>query len=133
MSGTSKRAAGFTLVTTLFLLVVVSGLGAYLVSLSVAQHHASALSIDTLRGRHAALSGLEWLAYRIANVSNTCPTPPATLTIEGFDVTLTNCSATDVIEGADSYRLFDVTVSAERGDFGDADYVKLAIRANLRG
>lgn len=126
------RAKGFTLITTLFLLVVVSGLAAYLVNLSVAQQTSSAMTVNALRGRHAALSGLEWVAYRIRNVSDTCPPLPSTSVIEGFTVEVTACAATDVTEGLDNYRLFDVTVRAERGSFGDIDYVNLVLRATLR-
>ena len=124
---------GFTLITTLFLLVVVSGLAAYLVNLATAQQTSSALTISALRARHAALGGREWVAYRINNVANTCPTVPTTLAIDGFNVSLTACSASVVTEGAISYSMYDVTVRAERGTFGDADYVNLAIRATLRG
>lgn len=124
---------GFSLITTLFLLVVVSGLASYLVNLSVAQQYSTALTVSALRGRHAALSGLEWVAYRINNVSSSCPAVPSNLTIEGFSVTLTNCTQSVVTEGLSSYKLFDVTVSAERGAFGDADYVNHAIRATLKG
>lgn len=124
---------GFSLISTLFLLVVVSGLASYLVNLSVAQQYSTALTVSALRGRHAALSGLEWVAYRINNVSSSCPAVPSNLTIEGFSVTLTNCTQSVVTEGLSSYKLFDVTVSAERGAFGDADYVNHAIRATLKG
>lgn len=124
---------GFSLISTLFLLVVVSGLASYLVNLSVAQQYSTALTVSALRGRHAALSGLEWVAYRINNVSSSCPAVPSNLTIEGFSVTLTNCTQSVVTEGPSSYNLFDVTVSAERGAFGDADYVNHAIRATLKG
>ena len=133
MSRIVRRTRGFTLVSTLFLLVVVSGMGAYLVNLSVSQHATHALGVNALRARHAALGGLEWLAYRLANVSNDCPTLPATLTIEGYEVSVTQCAFSTVTEGAASYRLFDVTVSAERGTFGEADYVRLAVRATLGG
>ena len=124
---------GFSLITTLFLLVVVSGLASYLVNLSVAQQYSTALTVSALRGRHAALSGLEWVAYRINHVSSSCPAVPSSLAIEGFSVTLTDCSQSVVTEGLSSYNLFDVTVSAERGAFGDADYVNHAIRATLKG
>ena len=126
-------ARGFSLISTLFLLVVVSGLASYLVNLSVAHQYSTALTVSALRGRHAALSGLEWVAYRINNVSSSCPAVPSNLTIEGFNVTLTSCTQSVVTEGLSSYNLFDVTVSAERGVFGDADYVNHAIRATLRG
>lgn len=124
---------GFTLITTLFLLVVVSSLAAYLVAMSVSQQSGSALTVSMLRGRHAALSGMEWAAYRIANVADTCPTVPTLMTIEGFRVTLTACSQTVVTEGTGSYNLYDLTVRAEHGAFGDADYVNLSVRANLSG
>lgn len=133
MSNEKRSMSGFTLISTLFLLVVVSSLAAYLVNLSTAQHFSSAVSINAVRARHAALSGLEWVAYRIGNVSNTCPPIPSAMTVEGFAVTLDSCSASDILEGGVNYRLYDVTVSAQRGAFGDADYINLAIRANLRG
>lgn len=129
----SGRANGFTLITTLFLLVVVSGLAAYLVNLATAQQYSSALTISALRARHAAVGGMEWVAYRINNVANTCPPVPTTLVIDGFNVSLTGCSASIINEGSISYSMYDVTVRAERGSFGDADYVNLAIRATLRG
>lgn len=124
---------GFSLISTLFLLVVVSSLAGYLVNLSIAQQYSTALTVSALRGRHAALSGLEWVAYRINNVSSSCPAVPTSMTIEGFNVSLTSCTASSITEGLATYNLFDVTVNAERGAFGDADYVNLAIRATLRG
>jgi Tfp pilus assembly protein PilX len=133
MNRLPRAVRGFSLISTLFLLVVVSGLASYLVNLSVAQQYSTALTVSALRGRHAALSGLEWVAYRINNVSSSCPAVPSNLTIEGFSVTLTNCTQSVVTEGPSSYNLFDVTVSAERGAFGDADYVNHAIRATLKG
>lgn len=133
MSKVQASVRGFSLITTLFLLVVVSGLAAYLVNLSVSQQYSTALTVSALRGRHAALSGLEWVAYRINNISSSCPTVPTSLTLEGFDVSLTSCTESSVTEGMTTYSLFDVTVSAERGVFGDTDYVNHAIRATLRG
>lgn len=133
MSMNRSSIRGFSLITTLFLLVVVSGLASYLVNLSISQQYTTALTVSALRGRHAALSGLEWVAYRIKNVASSCPAVPSSMTIEGFDVSMTSCTESSVTEGLATYSLFDVTVTAERGAFGDADYVNLAIRATLRG
>lgn len=133
MTKDPRKASGFTLITTLFVVVVVSSLAAYLVNISVSQHFSSALTLSALRSRHAALSGLEWVAYRVANVANSCPTIPTSMTVEGYNVTIAACSASDITEGATAYRMFDVTVNAERGVFGDADYVNLSVRAQLRG
>jgi len=133
MRGGSAHTGGFTLIATLFLLVVVSGLAAYLVNLATVQQYSSALTISALRARHAALGGMEWVAYRINNIANTCPPVPTTLLIDGFNVSLTACSMSNITEGPMNYNTYDVSVRAERGSFGDTDYVNLAIRATLRG
>jgi MSHA biogenesis protein MshP len=133
MKDRQRHARGFTLISTLFLIVVVSGLAGYLVNLSVAQQTTTALSINATRARLAAGAGLDWVAYRIANVSNDCPSGPVTLTIEGFAVAITSCAVTDTTEGGLPLRLIDVTVEASRGSFGNADFVRHALRATLRG
>jgi len=81
--------AGFSLITVLFLLVVVTGIGGYLVNLSVTQHLGSALAGQESRAYYAALSGLEWAAYSITNDPNdppNCPAVGTSFAVEGFSV-----------------------------------------------
>lgn len=125
------RAAGFSLLSALFLLVVVAGLGGHLVNLATAQHLSSALQAQNARVLYAALSGLEWVADQIAADPTTCPTVPSTFTVEGFDVRLSDCGRIVVYEGGATYALFDITVDASRSSFGDWDYVSRSIRATL--
>lgn len=127
-SATSQR--GFTLVTTLFLLVVVSALAAYLVQLSTVQHLSSGLTVRGLQARYALTSGLEWALFEL-NRTGACPTLPASVTVEGFQVTLQTCNATSFTEGLDSYQLFDLTLSAARGSFGNVDYTQVRMRASV--
>lgn len=122
---------GFTLVTALFLLVIVASLGGYMVSLATAQHVSSALSAQQSRAFYAAASGLEWVAYELSTNPGACPTVPTSFAAEGFTITLSTCSRTVVIEGGSPYALYDVTVDASRGSFGDADYVSRSLRATL--
>ena len=133
MTDQHRHCSGFTLISTLFLIVVVSGLAGYLVNLSVAQQTTMAMSVNASRARLAAGAGLEWFTYRVANVSNDCPSGPVNLVIEGFDVTITSCAVTDTTEGGLPLRLIDVSVEASRGSFGHADFVRHALRATLRG
>lgn len=130
MNGMVTQQRGFTLVTTLFLLVVVSALGGYLVQLSTAQHATSGLSVSGLRARYALTSGVEWLTYGLRS-SGVCPSLPATLTVEGFQVMVNGCTAHAITEGPLSYQLFDVVLSAERGVFGTPDYVKVRLQVTL--
>lgn len=132
MKQSMHSQSGFSLVTTLFILVVLALLGGYMAQITSAQHEESALSIQSVRAWYAANSGLEWVAYQIDS-SGVCPTVPTTLSIEGFSVRLTDCTAHPVTEGGASYSVFDVSINAERGSFGSVDYVARSLRATLGG
>ena len=67
------RAGGFTMVSALFVLVVLAALGAAMASLSVRQQLGSAAEIDAARGLHSARAGLEWAAFQVLRN----PAPPA--------------------------------------------------------
>lgn len=124
------RQTGFTLLSALFLLVVVSALGGYLVRLATAQQVNSALAVSGLSARYALASGMEWLVYQL-NTAGACPALPATVNVDGFQVSVANCSTYVISEGGSSYPLFDVTINAERGVFGTVDFVSVSMRASL--
>lgn len=123
---------GFSLISTLFMLVVLAALGAYMVRLNVAQQTTTTLSLQSVRAWYAATSGLEWAVYRI-NSSNSCPAVLSSFAAEGFTITLTGCDSHSVTEGASNYTLYDVQVEASRGSFGSADYVVRRLRATVTG
>ena len=122
---------GFTLVTALFLLVIVASLGGYMVNMATGQHVSSALSAQHSRALYAAISGLEWVAYELSTNPGACPTVPTSFVADGFSITLSACSRTAIIEGGSPYALYDVTVDASRGSFGDSEYVSRSLRATL--
>lgn len=64
MSDHSQR--GFSLVSAIFLLVVLAGLGAAMVSFSTAQNQSQAMDLMGSRAYQAANAGVEWAAYNIA-------------------------------------------------------------------
>jgi len=100
---------GFTLVSAIFLLVVIAALGAFAVSLSSKQHVGSALDLLGARAYQAARAGIDWGAYQVlqdtafaatcqGGVANHSPLAlPGTLA--GFTVAV-NCTATSNDEGA---------------------------------
>lgn len=122
---------GFTLIAALFLLVVVASLGGYMVRLATVQHSSSSLSAQHVRALYAAVSGLEWVAYELRSSPGGCPSVPTTFNVEGFTVSLAACSQTTVSEAGGSYNLYDVTVDASRGVFGDQDFVSRSLRATV--
>ncbi len=70
---TPRRAAGFTLLSLIFVLVVLTALGAALANIAVRQQMGSAAEVDAARSLQAARAGLEWGAFQVLRN----PAPPA--------------------------------------------------------
>lgn len=67
---------GFSLITAIFLLVIVSGLAAVMVPFFTAQQQSSALDVTGSQAYHAAVAGIEWSAFQIAPNSLSGSTAP---------------------------------------------------------
>jgi MSHA biogenesis protein MshP len=88
-----RRDAGVGLVTAIFLLVVLAGLGVALVSIFSSQQASSSLDEQGARALQAARAGIEWGLYQKMEMNN-CPAAstfalPAGSTLSGFSVTVT--------------------------------------------
>lgn len=106
-----SRQAGFSVVTAVFLVVVLALLGAFIVSVSGLQQAGHQLDVQGVRAYQAARAGLEWGAYQVLDPNNTlgtpalpsCPASPTSLSglaqsLSVFTVTVT-CSASTTTEG----------------------------------
>lgn len=126
-----KAEHGFAIVTALFLLVVLAGLGGFVVSVSTNQHIGSAMDVQGVRAYEAARSGVEWGLYQVnatpaynfsygtpavavgsasestracpANAINSFTLTPTTLS--AFTLTVTCAKTTDASSGPASYAL----------------------------
>nr|WP_314607299.1 agglutinin biogenesis protein MshP [uncultured Janthinobacterium sp.] len=92
-----RPARGFSIITAIFLLVVLSALGAALVSISTMQHAESALDVQGARAYQAARAGMEWGLYQ-QRVNGSCSASssfalPANGALAGFSVTV-RCTQT---------------------------------------
>jgi len=67
---------GFSIVSAVFILVVLASLAAALVNVSTMQHASAALDLQGVRAYQAARSGIEWGVYRILDPQGA---PSATL------------------------------------------------------
>ena len=63
--GTDKKQRGFSLVSAIFLLVVIAALGTFAVTLSTTQQQSSALDVMGARAYQAAQAGIEWGAFQV--------------------------------------------------------------------
>lgn len=88
-----RRSSGVGLVTAIFLLVVLAGLGVAMVSISSAQHQASGLDVQGVRAYQAARAGIEWGLYHLSTPTPNCSPRqpfalPPTSSLTGFVVTV---------------------------------------------
>ncbi len=65
--------AGFTMISLIFILVVLAALGTALASISMRQQLGSAAEVDAARAYQSARAGLEWAAFQVLRN----PLPPA--------------------------------------------------------
>lgn len=87
---------GFTAVSAIFILVVLTALGAFIVSISSGQQVGSALDVRGVRAYEAARAGLEWGLYRQLQAGSCVASTsfvPAAPTLAEFTVTV-SCTAT---------------------------------------
>ena len=103
---------GFSIVTAIFLVVVLAMLGVFIVSVTGIQQSSQVLDIQGVRAYQAARAGIEWGAHQVLDPNNTlnagsCAAPampacPATTDLTGlagslspFTVTVTCTRTTD--------------------------------------
>lgn len=138
--GLPRAASGFVLPAAIFLLVILAGLAAYMVSLSRTSHISSALDIQGVRAYQAARAGIEWAAWQVVDPQNLQPDPdpcpglpgPGALagTLAGFNVVVA-CVRIQSIDGADTVQNYQVTSTATAGLPGGVDFVQREIQASF--
>jgi MSHA biogenesis protein MshP len=110
-----RREAGLSLITAVFLLLVLSALGLYIANISTVEHSTSVLDLQGSRAYHAARAGAEFGAYQ-AIVANSCPAAvnvalPAGSFADFASVTV-SCVSTVHTEGVTAKTLYQITANA---------------------
>lgn len=128
-----KQQAGFSLVSALFLLVVLGALGAYMVSISGTQQFTTVQALQGARAYHAARSGVDW-GIAAATAAGACPAA-TTLNggdLNGFQVNV-SCTSSNHQEGAVTYRVYEITASAQTISpaFGQPGYAARRLSATV--
>lgn len=130
---------GFSLISAIFLLVVIAALGTFAVTLSTTQFQSQMMEVTGTRAYQAALAGVEWAAYQVGNSTAGAATPAScsqTLTglggnLSAFSVAVT-CTPVSAVEGTTTFWIYDVQAKATAGGVaGDAHYVEQVATAKL--
>jgi len=130
-----KLQRGFSLVSAIFLLVVIAALGTFAVTLSTTQQQGAALDVLGARAYQAARAGIEWGAYQVlpasaAAFATACRAgttsqvvAPLPNTLAWFSVNVV-CGATSHAEGASTLWVYSLTSTAKQGTVATPDYVE---------
>ncbi|MBX3665092.1 MAG: agglutinin biogenesis protein MshP [Burkholderiales bacterium] len=116
------RMRGFSLVTGIFLLVVLSALGAFMVMFTGLQQNTVQVDILGVRAYYAARAGLNWAMYRALdpdNPSATAAACPVGMIAQGalagslapFSVNV-ECEPFDATEANRNIRVYRITATA---------------------
>ena len=132
MSACTAAQRGFSLVSAIFLLVVLAALGAFAVRINVLQQQTVTAALRADQAFHAARSGIAWSAYRALH-GGACALATLNLTeggTAGFRVSV-QCSQTTHVEGTATVAVFVLDARAEAGAFGGPDYVSRRVQAKI--
>lgn len=133
--------SGFSLITAIFLLVVIAALGTFAVTLSTTQNQGQAMDMMAARGYQAALAGVEWAAFNVNQQPANSPTAWAGCTagapvsvggsLASFTVSV-NCVAASAVEGTTTLWVYSVSsVARTAGVPGSMSYVEQTATARL--
>jgi len=129
--GGLKNQRGFTLLTALFILVVLAVLGAFMVTLSSVQSRTSLFAVQGARAYQAAQAGIEWGIAQSA--TGVCAASAPAFNVEGFSVTVKCAVGAMITEGTMSYRVYDLSSQASLGTYGSDGFVLRQVAARVTG
>lgn len=135
-----RHQTGFTIVSAIFILVILSMLGLAMVTVNAVMQTTSAQSTQGVRAYYAAKSGLEWAVYNASgrcqdHHDNICGNPAATtdLTVNGFTVrVICDSNIGTFSDGGNTFNLDNITVRAfNDAQAGNPDQVSRTIQATV--
>ena len=134
------RQRGFTLVTAIFIIVILATLVGYMVSLSGTQRATSLLALQGTRAYEGAHSGIEWgIQQAFTTPATMCSAAPGSTPtnfalsgpgLTGFSVTVT-CDYTTHTEKSTTLSVYHLIALAEYGSYGSPDYVSRQLEATV--
>lgn len=142
------RQNGFTMISAIFILVVLGALGAFIVNISTIQQITSAQDLLGAKAYQAARAGIEWGIYQVLDPTNVsvvvptnaswpnmppCPGNPTSLMLEGFIVSVTCTISMTYNENgsARSIVIYSIGATAISGKPGSQGYIERQLQATI--
>ncbi len=135
-----RKAQGFSLISAIFLLVVLAALGVAMVTISTVQHQSSALDVQGSRAYQAARAGIEWGVFQRLQ-AGACTGAAANVALPAgtslSDFTVTVVCTPDVDLGVNSAVIQATACNIPAGGAcpnpapNSSDYVQRVVQARL--
>jgi MSHA biogenesis protein MshP len=111
-----QSSKGFSLISAIFLLVVIAALGTFAVTISTTQQQSAALDVLGARAYQASRVGIEWGAYQAVHGGCAASQVLAALpnTLANFRVQV-DCLSTPVSEASATVTMYQLTSTASQG------------------
>jgi MSHA biogenesis protein MshP len=114
MRRNASHHRGFAAIAAVFLVVILAGLGAFMLTFSNTQQITSAQDVQGSRAYWAARAGLGWGLASVTAAPATCPVSPQTLAVDGFTVTV-NCTRNTYTEAGATVVIYRLVSRANLG------------------
>lgn len=137
-----RRQSGFSIVMGIFLLLIIAGLGVFMLSIYVSQQTASTQDIQGARAYQAAKAGIEWGTYQIMLPENgtavvapyacigAMGTPSFSGALQNFAVSV-SCSVVTTTEGPNTIRVYQIVSTASFGTAPSPDFIERQMSARI--
>lgn len=125
-SRSPEPARGFSLLVTLFVILVLAVLATFAMRIGATQTRSADFGLLVARAQMAAASGIEYGANSALRAGNCLPSQtlnPQAAGLAGFSVTVTCTSSIHTISGT-SYESYLLTATAQHGLYGSPDFAQ---------
>jgi MSHA biogenesis protein MshP len=122
---------GMTLIGAIFILVIVSLLGQFLINITSVQRQTSILALQSARAYQTANAGLEWGIAQVVASNNCAGNTTLAPAINNFTTTVTCSAHGNFTENAQTVNVFLITSQSGYGNFGDPDYVSRTLEVKV--
>lgn len=129
---THSQQRGVSLVSAVFLIVVLAALGTFAVRLAAVQQQSTNAAIRATQAMLAAQSGIDWAAHRALN-AGVCSAATLSLTeagANGYNVSVT-CTQSAHVEAGTTVNVYRIEALAQSGVYGGPDYVSRRLHAKV--
>jgi MSHA biogenesis protein MshP len=126
-----KNQKGITLIGAIFVLIIVSLLGSYLVKIYSVQQKTSVLALQIARAYQTANAGIEWGIANVVNNGSCEASTSLTPNIDNFSVTVTCQQLGSYSENINTKIVYSITAKSEYSDYSNPDYISRRMQTTI--